>query len=77
MKILVAAAFDRANTVIGFGKLLLDSQGVHTYKTVLVLLHITQHREGTVASLDPLLFRFKFVHFPFHIFTNSVSPPEF
>ena len=29
------------------------------------------------ANIDPLFFRFKIVHFPFQIFINSVSPPEF
>ena len=32
---------------------------------------------STRASVDPLFFCFKIVHFPFQIFTNSVSPPEF
>ena len=30
-----------------------------------------------VRHVDPLFFHFKIVHFPFQIFTNSVSPPEF
>ena len=29
------------------------------------------------TGIDPLFFCFKIVHFPFQIFTNSVSPPEF
>ena len=30
-----------------------------------------------IPFIDPLFFRFKIIHFPFQIFTNSVSPPEF
>ena len=35
------------------------------------------NQRSVVEHVDPLFFCFKIVHFPFQIFTNSVSPPEF
>ena len=42
----------------------------------LVIFHADPCNKSYIC-VDPLFFCFKIVHFPFQIFTNSVSPPEF